>query len=564
MIGNKPMRRRLNSHRLRRGHTLIELVTATVSSAILLAGLGSVTFIASQVANTPAASTHRLESASAINELTNDARFATYLVERSAHVLDFIVADRSNDGTAERIRYAWSGVPGEPLFKTVNGGTAMPILAGVQDLQFSVTTRSAVTSFTTTTDSADTLLATYSSGSSSGERDVHYTTPTAGQFISQRIDPTTFSGVPGSATQWNLSRIEFQGQRSGSTATENLRVQLRSSGEPAFRPTSEVLGEVVMPEGNLSSSTAWNTATFASPIRGLPLHRAYDIVWSGTLGESGNAAKITYYDVADSNVRHVNETTDGGTTWTNSPDRRVLYRVYGTCSSPGATYNVTRTYATRINITLQSATLAHSRVTASVPLLNEPELLSAYWRTDFDRNPTTDDVTRDGTNDWVTGSGGAFVGLTGGIWTVSGTIESRPKNNFTSVTTVEARLRNTGVGGNGAVLRLQADRQGGTHAPLEVRLQKQSDLSQTLTLYGKSNDATDVMLFQRKNLSSDFVRVRLTILPASNVVNLAINDVDEGTYTYPIYAPSNDNRFLTAFADTSSAEYDYVEIRVAE
>jgi hypothetical protein len=72
------------------------------------------------------------------------------------------------------------------------------------------------------------------------------------------------------------------------------------------------------------------------------------------------------------------------------------------------------------------------------------------------------------------------------------------------------------------------------------------------------------MLFQRNNLSSDFVRYRLTILPASNVVSLAIHDTDEGTYTYPTYAPADDNRFLTLSANTSSAEYDYVELRVAE
>ncbi len=238
--------------------------------------------------------------------------------------------------------------------------------------------------------------------------------------------------------------------------------------------------------------------------------------------------------------------------------------MYGTYSSPGPTYNVTRNYATRVKVSLQTGEASQSRNDASVPLVNQPELLSGYWRTDFDTNPTTDDVTRDGTNDWATSSGGAFSGASGGIWTASGALESRPKNNFTTVTTIQARLRNTSVGGNGAVVRIQADRQGGTHAPLEVRVQKQADLSQTLSLYGKSSDATDVLLFQRKNLSSDFVRVRLTILPANNVVNLTINDVDEGTYTYPTYVPSNDNRFLTFFADTSSAEYDYVEMRLAE
>jgi hypothetical protein len=95
-------------------------------------------------------------------------------------------------------------------------------------------------------------------------------------------------------------------------------------------------------------------------------------------------------------------------------------------------------------------------------------------------------------------------------------------------------------------------------------VQQLADGSQTLTLFGKSNDATEVKLTERKYLNSNFVRYRLTILPADNLVNLAINDQDEGTYLYPTYAPSGDDRFLTFSANTSTAEYDYVELRVAE
>jgi hypothetical protein len=60
------------------------------------------------------------------------------------------------------------------------------------------------------------------------------------------------------------------------------------------------------------------------------------------------------------------------------------------------------------------------------------------------------------------------------------------------------------------------------------------------------------------------VRFRLTILPQNNVVNLQINDEDQGTFTYPTYAPSSTtDRFLTVYADTSQAEFDYADVRVA-
>jgi hypothetical protein len=154
--------------------------------------------------------------------------------------------------------------------------------------------------------------------------------------------------------------------------------------------------------------------------------------------------------------------------------------------------------------------------------------------------------------------------LVGGIWHANGAIQTQPLNDFTKVTTVEARCRNTSVGGNGAVLQIGTDWAGGFHAPLFFRLQLQSNNTQTLTLYGKSNDTTNVSLFQCPNLSNGFVTIRLTILPASNTVNLQVNGEDQGTFTYPTYAPSADDRYLTVYNDISNAEFDYVELRVGE
>ena len=101
--------------RLRSGHTLVELVTAMVAGTILLAGLAAVMMIASQVAYTPAASAKQLEAAEAVQEFGDDARYATMITTRSGRALEFVVTDRDGDGAAERIRYAWSGVPGAPV-----------------------------------------------------------------------------------------------------------------------------------------------------------------------------------------------------------------------------------------------------------------------------------------------------------------------------------------------------------------------------------------------------------------------------------------------------------------
>jgi hypothetical protein len=541
------------------GHTLVELVTAMASGTILLTGLAAVMMIASQVAYTPSASTARLEAADAVHDLANDLRYATYFHERSLSAVEFVVTDRTGDGTAERIRYDLFVEPdgSKTLCKTVNGGTRAKLVMEVQDFQLSYVTAAKTTAISTTTDSAAAKLL-YDESSMNKTRDV-----TAENLSAQPVNPSVLN-APG-RLYWNVTHVEFQASKSGTTV-QTLLVQLRSTGDPNNSPTGEVLGEVQVAESSLPSSIGWQSIPFASPIRGLQFHRNYALVLARTTTADSYPANYIAAMLRTSSTDYSPLlSNDSGASW-NTSSAQMNYRIWGTYTTSGPTYNVTRNYATRVNVILQAGSASSSRVNASIPLVNTPELLSAYWRADFDANPTTLDVTRDGVVDWAMASGSFNAGtLANGLWQASGALESRPKNNFTTNTIVDVRCRNKWPGGgNGAVVQINADRQSGTHAPLIVRLQYQADDTQTLTLYGKSNDATTVQLFQRKNLPSSLIRYRLTILPANNLVNLAIEDEDQGTFSYPTFAPSSDDRFLTLYTDTSSSEFDYVEIRVPE
>jgi hypothetical protein len=97
-----------------------------------------------------------------------------------------------------------------------------------------------------------------------------------------------------------------------------------------------------------------------------------------------------------------------------------------------------------------------------------------------------------------------------------------------------------------------------------VYVQRRTDGSQTLSLLAQTSETTAKQLFTRSALAAGFVRFRLTILPQYNVVNLVINDEDQGTFTYPTHPPSvTTDRYLTLYPDTSLAEFDYVDVRVA-
>jgi hypothetical protein len=339
-------------------------------------------------------------------------------------------------------------------------------------------------------------------------------------------------------------------------------VQIRHAGDPIDGPAGNVLGQVSIPESFVTSSDGWNIVTFATPIRDLSFSRRYALVFAQLSG-IGSAARIPY---ADSTGTGVTESTDAGASWQSMSTRQVYARFYGNYTTPGSTYNVVRNYVSHIRIALQTGSQGFSRIDASAPLRNNPELLSGYWRTEFDRDPTSTNVNGDTVADWAVTGNTAFdtTKLANGIWTAVGdAIETRPLADFTTTTTVEVRCRNTSTGGNGAVLRINADRQGGQYAPILVYLKRQADGTQTLILNGKPSDMATKQLCTRTNLPGGFVRFQLSILPANNVVNLQINGEDQGTFAYPTYVPSSStDRYLTLSANVSTAEFDYVDCRV--
>ena len=234
----------------------------------------------------------------------------------------------------------------------------------------------------------------------------------------------------------------------------------------------------------------------------------------------------------------------------------------------------------RALVRLQTGAAAHSRVEAAIPLIARPQMVAAYWRADFDQDPTMIDVDGGGETDgdsalepdWVA-SGGATFGnpqMQNGAWLANGALATSPDNDFTDITVVEARCKNMAASGAVEVLRINADRQGGTYAPLIVRMQLQPDGSQTLTLLGKPTSASPGVALTAdagsilatsvvENLPDDYVRFQLTIVPAQNKVILHVNDVILGTFAYYIHPPTSTEKCVTI---GGGAKFDYIDVRV--
>jgi prepilin-type N-terminal cleavage/methylation domain-containing protein len=556
---SRPILGRLGGACLLHGFTLMELVVAMVASAVLMAGLGSVMLIARQIAYTPAASTHRLQAAEVFDELADELRFATYVIERSPTAIEFVVADRNGDGLPERIRYAWSGTAGDPLEKTVNGGTPAVLLDAVEQFQFAYTVDTDTTTIASTTQTAEALLVGNPNAPNSTTRVINATS-----WSAQQINPAAFAAPTGTQS-WRPTRVEFYCKSATAVESVLLLVQLRSAGDPNGGPTSGALSQATISGKQLPAAPGWFSLAFPGPGASLSLHRKYALVWQGL------TAAVCLLNSDTNASSGVLETEDAGASWTFMP-KQVFYRLYGTYATPGPDYDIPRNRLTGVLVALQIGAQVYSRLETRIHPVNRPEILAAYWRADFDHDPTADDVNGDTVADWLAVDTSASEvaspapydpdTLINGIWYASGKLSTQPTNDFATTTIAEVSFRDTVPNGSGAVMRVNADWSGSLWLPLVLRVKMATDGTQTLTLSSAPDGAPEVVLFQQDGLPSGFVRCRLTILPDNNLVNIEINNEDQGTYACYAYAATGTERVVSLFGDTGQAEFDYAEVRV--
>ena len=143
------------------------------------------------MAYSPTAASRRAKTADIVNQISDELRYATVITQQTSQILEFVVADRNNDGTAEKIRYEWSGTAGDPLRKTVNGGTAVDVLTSVYAFNVTLQQKAKTTTLTTTTDSAEAVLLANASVVTGTYRDID-----TSNFSCSQINPASFHRRP--------------------------------------------------------------------------------------------------------------------------------------------------------------------------------------------------------------------------------------------------------------------------------------------------------------------------------------------------------------------------------
>jgi len=535
------------------GQTLVELLVALGSASVLLAGLAATLIVASRMIEAPAPVQAVLSAAEATRRLTDDLRYATYFTERTATAVTFAVPDRDGDGRQELIRYFWSGTPGDPLQRTINGGAAVIVAADVRSFGLAYTIRTEQESIPRRVESSEQKLAEYVGLLTAADYQISTT-----RWLGQYVHPDRFiTRLPTNAVAWRPTRVILWVKNDGPRDGQSL-IQLRRAGSDAM-PTSTVLEQTLYLESAAPSS--YTATTFRFQNVGLAPNEG---LWVVVQGLTNHALYVLMDDWGGTGRVF---TTDAGVTWSlQGNGDSLLYQLYGTYLTEGPPQVVKRRFVTGITMNLTVGDDAAGRVDTSVALANAPELLAGLWHLDFDRDPTAVDANFDGKGDWVRRDGKAFSlsTLAGGIWRADARLDSQPKYDFSALTTAEVRFRNTSLGGQGAVLALNADWSANTCIPLRAAVALAADGTQTVTVSRQTDSTTFTPWLTVPGLGTGFVNVRLVIDPSARLVGIWVQGVFHGAYSYTPVASANDDRFASVYADGSAAEFDFVSVRVSE
>lgn len=115
-----------------RGYTMIELVVSLSIMSVLMGSMVLTIWVAAGSIDDVSSPVARITSANdVLEEITSELGLALTFNERTPHSVSFTVPDRDDDGLRETVRYAWSGVPGDPVSREYNGHRPVAIVEDV-------------------------------------------------------------------------------------------------------------------------------------------------------------------------------------------------------------------------------------------------------------------------------------------------------------------------------------------------------------------------------------------------------------------------------------------------
>ncbi len=307
-----------NHRRRSAGFTLVEVIVAAALLAIVMTtATGTLVLLARAMDGTRGNPTTRAVAArSASDRLVDDLKVATAITEQTATSVAMTVPDRIGNGQPETLRYAWSGVPGEPLTLTLNGGPAQVIARDVRAFNLKYLTRTV--GKPPPSESGEQLLVVHDASNGLKTYAVS-STAWGAEYLLPAFPPTTAS--------WKITRIKVQMKRAPKNSTGTMTLQVRPA-DAAKKPTTAVLAATGIDITTVPTNNAW----IEFPFTGLSgLNPAQGLCLVMTTSAPSSPGMLSY-DPASSDVSIAGtSSTDNGASWTTPTDTSALqFYVYGT------------------------------------------------------------------------------------------------------------------------------------------------------------------------------------------------------------------------------------------
>ncbi len=337
--------------------TLIEMVVSLTIVSIVFLAMGSVMILAAKAVPDPDSPVVLgVEAGETIEQIASELQVATAILAASANGIEFTVPDRDNDGSDETIKYKWDGSAGDGLFRQYNGGTVFEVAPNLKNFELIYDTLE-VTVTSDPVTSSEVVLASH--GSVQNSKD--YTIDND-HWIGQCLMP---QNLPENALTWSPTRVYIYIVPSIIFIDGIAQVQLRQIGADD-KPTNTVIEAQTMYETSITTSYSWQGFTFSN-VKGFLPDSCVALVLQW---QAGNVACYAMYDNASGDGFF--KTTNGGSTWSDEANESMVYYLYGTYTTPGATttHNILRS----VSMTITPNTDSASESRSSVVVLNQPTM----------------------------------------------------------------------------------------------------------------------------------------------------------------------------------------------
>ena len=310
--------------------TLVELTVSLALVSILVLACGSMLTVAAKAMSNDKSNvgTDATAARAAADMVVDDLKVATAVTEQTARAITMTVPDRDGDGLPETIRYAWSGVAGDPLTRAYNGRAAGTVAANVRALNFGYLSKT-VGKPPPVAGAEQTLFA--------------HAQTIPGQIRTQALDannwaagsfaPTFAAGDTFATTAWAVTRCQVMLQRNG-TSTGTVTVSLQYADATTGFPKGAALQSATLQILTVpTSAPAWTGVSFSSPAALDPAKGVCLVVSYAAIAGSGG---YVGYDNANADAATTwLATGNGGANWSapSGGTKAMQFRAWGTVTT---------------------------------------------------------------------------------------------------------------------------------------------------------------------------------------------------------------------------------------